>query len=156
MTSPPPPAPQRRAPSDPDPQNPSERRLAARGQVRNRTRVLVLLAVVGLICSMFSTLPHGWIPLTVGAAALTAAAGVAISLYPPLVRAKATAFAHAMVTVVLGMTLLFALNLTVTAATWGLTAEYRECVQNSLTISSQASCQQILKDSLLQGIGVGG
>ena len=150
--SPQPPTP----PTEKTPPEPTPAELTGRAQVRGRIRILVLLSLTGLICSMFSTRSYGWVLLILGAVALLTAVGFAISLYPALARAKAPAFGHVVASVVLLMNLLFAFNMTLTAALWPMTQDYRDCVENSVTLSSQASCQKVLEDSLLGGFGLDG
>lgn len=117
-----------------------------------RSRITILLSVAGLVASLLSTSPVGAAALVVSMILMIAAALWCILTMVALKRIRAGWIGYVVLSLVLLADLYFAANAGVNLALWGLTSEYRECVENSLTISSGDGCRQSLYDSMMSKI----
>lgn len=134
------------------PSEPSPQVRAARDQLTRRTRAAVLLAVAGLCLSGFTTGAWGPALLVVCAVLFLGSAACCVAALVSLKRAGARWPAFLMTSLFLLATLYLALSMVLNLVLWNATAAYRDCLHESLTISSSARCQGTLEDSIMRSL----
>ncbi|WP_129360769.1 hypothetical protein [Rothia uropygioeca] len=123
-----------------------------RGSLVYRSRITILLSVAGLVATMLSSTRYGMAALVVSMILMILAAVWCILTMIALKKARGQWIGYFVLALVLLANFYFAANAGINLAMWSVTSEYRECVQNSLTISSNSGCQQSLYDSLMNSL----
>lgn len=138
-----------------DPASPGQQPSSVEEQKRLRlaasVRSIVLFSMVGMAGTILATAtPWGVWGMVVGAVALLVATVFSVRA---LVQARALRLRGAgrtlLVLVLLG-TLYFTVNAAVNVSFWGVTEDYRDCLQHSVTQRSQDRCPEVLQDSVMR------
>ncbi|WP_030015838.1 hypothetical protein [Curtobacterium sp. S6] len=114
-----------------------------------RSRLMIVLSVAGFMATVLSATPVGFWALIVAMVLLLLGAVWTILTMISLKRVKGPWIGHVVLVLLLLGDLYFTANAGINLAFWGVTSDYRECVQNSLTISSTGQCQTDLFDALM-------
>lgn len=122
------------------------------GAVVYRSRLTILLSAAGLAATLLSTTRFGAAALMVSILLLLLAAVWSVLTMVSLKKAGASRIGYVVLSLVLIACLYFMANAGLNLAMWSVTSDYRECVQNSLTIASADTCQQSLYDSLMNSL----
>lgn len=114
-----------------------------------RSRLMILLSVAGFMATVLSATAVGFWALIVAMVLLLLGAVWTVLTMVSLKRVKGPWIGHVVLVLLLLGDLYFTANAGINLAFWGVTSDYRECVQTSLTISSSGQCQTDLFDSLM-------
>ncbi|MCT1366435.1 hypothetical protein [uncultured Kocuria sp.] len=117
-----------------------------------RSRLMIVFSVAGFMGTVLSVTPVGQWSLVISMVLLALGVVWTILTMVSLTKTRGPWVGHVVLVLVLLANLYFIANSGINLALWNVTNDYRDCVQNSLTISSSGQCQSDLYDTLMSRI----